>query len=88
MKTIQLEIEDKSLDAVLTLIHSLKKGVIKKYEIKDSDISDKEFQETKVYFNECLYDIENKNTELLSEQEYKKEIYTFTEDLKIKYANH
>lgn len=87
MKTIQLEIEDKSLDAFLTLIHSLKKGVIKKFEVKDSDISDKEFQETKAYFNECLYDIENKKVELLSQVEYESKMSSFVQDLKSKYAN-
>lgn len=87
MKTIQLEIEDKSLDAFLTLIHSLKKGMIKKFEIKNSDIPDREFQETKAYFNECLYDIENKKVELLSQLEYESEMNMFVQDLKSKYAN-
>lgn len=88
MKTIQLEIEDKSLELFLVLINNLKDGIVKKFEVKDCDISNKKFQETKAYFNECLYDIENKNTELFTEQEYKKEMYTFMQDLKIKYENH
>lgn len=88
MKTIQLEVEDKSLDTVLTLLQSLKDGMIKKFEVKESHVQNREFQETKEYFNNCLYDIENNKTELFTEQDYKKEMQTFMQDLKIKYANH
>lgn len=87
MKTIQLEIEDKSLELFLVLINNLKDGIVKKFEIKDSGISDREFQETKAYFNECLYDIENKKVELLSQVEYESEMGIFVQDLKSRYAN-
>lgn len=87
MKTIQLEIEDKSLELFLVLINNLKDGIVKKFEIKDSAISDREFQETKAYFQECLYDIENKKVELLSQVEYESEMGIFVQDLKSRYAN-
>ncbi|QHG91753.1 hypothetical protein CVO_07910 [Sulfurimonas sp. CVO] len=61
MKTIQLEIEDKSLDAVLTLIHSLKKGMIKKYEIKE----DGSFCETKAYFQNAYNEIKEGKAKLV-----------------------
>ncbi len=38
MKTIQLEIEDNSLDMFLSLIGSFKEGIIKKFKIDDVDV--------------------------------------------------
>ncbi|OHD97768.1 MAG: hypothetical protein A3E21_08820 [Sulfurimonas sp. RIFCSPHIGHO2_12_FULL_36_9] len=38
MKTIQLEIEDKSLELFLVLINNLKDGIIKNFKIDDVDI--------------------------------------------------
>lgn len=40
MKTIQLEIEDTSLDAFLILINSLKDGMIRSFKIDDDNIKD------------------------------------------------
>jgi len=38
VKTIQLEIEDNSLDMFLSLIGSFKEGIIKKFKIDDVDV--------------------------------------------------
>lgn len=84
MKTIQLEIEDSSLDMFLSLINSLKDGIIKNFKIEEDD----SFYETQMYFQKCLEEIDNSETELLSSQEYREEMHIFLEDLKAKYANY
>lgn len=84
MKTIQLEIEDSSLDMFLSLINSLKDGIVKNFKIKEDD----SFDETQMYFQKCLEEIDNSETELLSSQEYQEEMHIFLEDLKAKYANY
>ncbi|MDD5400714.1 MAG: hypothetical protein PHQ93_05985 [Sulfurimonas sp.] len=38
MRTIQLEIEDKSLDLFLSIINNLKDGIVKNFKIDDIDV--------------------------------------------------
>lgn len=54
MKTIQLEIEDKSLDMFISLINSFKDGVIKKFTVKESS----DFIGAKFYFHEAYKNID------------------------------
>lgn len=82
MKTIQLQIEDSNFEAFMTIVKNLKNGMIKNLEVRDSD-----FEEAKLYFQECLEDIENGKTRLLTQDEYKSKMDSFREDLKLKYAN-
>lgn len=49
---------------------------------------DKDFSQTKAYFQECLEEIQSDEAELLSQAKYKKEMHIFMNDLKSKYANH
>ena len=79
MKTIQLQIDDKNFETFMTII---KNGMIKNLEVKDSD-----FEQNKLYFNQCLEDIETNKTKLFEEDEYKKEMNSFMENLEQKYAN-
>lgn len=82
MKTIQLEIDDNNFETFMTIIKNLKNGMIKNVEVKDNS-----FEERKLYFKECLEDIENGKTELLTQDEYQNRMNSFREDLKQKYAN-
>ena len=82
MKTIQLQIDDKNFETFMTIIKNLKNGMIKNLEVKDSD-----FEQNKLYFNQCLEDIETNKTKLFEEDEYKKEMNSFMENLEQKYAN-
>ncbi len=65
--------------------------------VSESEMSDKklvdtlrdsDFYQTKAYFQECLEDMQSGEAELLSQEEYKKEMHVFMNDLKSKYANH
>lgn len=47
----------------------------------------KDFEQTKEYFHKCLSDIENGNTQLLSQEQYTNQMNDFKENLKSKYAN-
>lgn len=76
MKTIQLQIDDSNFETFMTIIKNLKNGMIKNLEVKDSS-----FEETKLYFKECLEDIENGKTELLTQDEYQSKMCSFREDL-------
>ncbi|RBQ31139.1 hypothetical protein CRU92_08180 [Arcobacter sp. FW59] len=76
MRTIQLQVEDKDFESFLTIINNLKKGMIRNFEVKDSD-----FEQTKSYFNQCLKDIENGNSELLSQEEYSIQMDRFKKNL-------
>ena len=82
MKTIQIEIDDKNFETFMTIIKNLKNGMIKNLEVKDSD-----FEQNKLYFNQCLEDIETNKTKLFEEDEYKKEMSSFMKNLEQKYAN-
>ena len=55
MKTIQLQIDEKNFEIFMTIIKNLKNGMIKNLEIKDND-----FEESKLYFNQCLEDMAKK----------------------------
>lgn len=55
--------------------------------IKNLEVKDSSFEEEKLYFKECLEDIENGKIELLTQDEYQNKMDSFREDLKQKYAN-
>ena len=82
MKTIQIEIDDKNFETFMTIIKNLKNGMIKNFEVKDSD-----FEQSKLYFNQCLEDIETNKTKLFVEDDYKKEMNGFMKKLEQKYEN-
>ena len=86
MKTIQLQIEDDNYESFLTIIKSLKKSMVKNLPIKKDCIVD-DFEQTKIYFQKCLENIENGNTQLLSEEQYTNRMNNFKKNLKSKYAN-
>ena len=86
MKTIQLQVEDDNYESFLTIIKSLKKGMIKNLAVKEDSIVD-DFEQTKIYFHKSLENIENGNTQLLSEEQYTNQMNNFKKNLKFKYAN-
>ena len=86
MKTIQLQVEDDNYESFLTIIKSLKKGMVKNLAVKEDSIVD-DFEQTKNYFHKCLENIENGNTQLLSEEQYTNQMNNFKKNLKSKYAN-
>lgn len=87
MKTIQLQVEDDNYESFLTIIKSLKKGMVKNLAIKENDSIVDDFEQTKIYFQKCLENIENGNTQLLSEEQYMNQMNNFKKNLKSKYAN-
>ena len=87
MKTIQLQVEDDNYESFLTIIKSLKKGMVKNFAIKEEDFIVHDFEQTKIYFQKCLENIENGNTQLLSEEEYTNQMNNLKKNLKSKYAN-
>ncbi|MBS4069371.1 MAG: hypothetical protein WC279_05935 [Sulfurimonas sp.] len=87
MRSVQLQVEDDNYESFLTVIKSLKEGMVKNFSVKESDAVNKDFEQTKVYFHKCLSDIENGNTQLLSQEQYTNQMNDFKENLKSKYAN-
>lgn len=87
MKTIQLQIEDDNYESFLTIIKSLKKGMVKNLAVKDGVLAVDDFEQTKEYFNKCLENIENGNTQLFSTEQYANQMNDFKKNLKSKYAN-
>lgn len=82
MKTIQLQIDEKNFETFMTIIKNLKNGMIKNLEIKDND-----FEQSKLYFNQCLEDIGSNKTKLFTQDAYQKEMNDFMKKLEQKYAN-
>ena len=87
MKTIQLQVEDDNYESFLTIIKSLKKGMVKNLAVKENDSIVDDFEQTKMYFHKCLENIENGNTQLLSEEQYTNQMNNFKKNSKSKYAN-
>lgn len=87
MKTIQLQVEDDNYESFLTIIKSLKKGMVKNLVVKEEDCIVDDFEQTKMYFHKCLENIENGNTQLLSEEQYTNQMNNFKKNSKSKYAN-
>ena len=84
MKTIQLQVEDDNYESFLTIIKSLKKGMVKNLAIKENDSIIDDFEQTKIYFQKCLENIENGNTQILSEEQYTNQMNNFKKNLKSK----
>ncbi|MCT7433530.1 hypothetical protein [Aliarcobacter cryaerophilus] len=82
MKTIQLQIDEKNFETFMTIIKNLKNGMIKNLEIKDND-----FEQSKLYFKQCLEDIESNKTKLFTQDAYQKEMNDFMKKLEQKYDN-
>ncbi|MCT7534506.1 hypothetical protein N5T95_03095 [Aliarcobacter cryaerophilus] len=82
MKTIQLQIDEKIFETFMTIIKNLKNGMIKNLEIKDND-----FEQSKLYFKQCLEDIESNKTKLFTQDAYQKEMNDFMKKLEQKYDN-
>ena len=96
MQTVKLQIEDNKLDTFLLVLNSLKDGLIKSCTINDEDKLDsqtlsymktKQFQKDRIYFKECLDDIESEKSESLNEEEYEENMNNFVNNLKSKYAD-
>ena len=87
MKTIQLQVEDDNYESFLTIIKSLKEGMVKNLAVKENDSIVDDFEQKKIYFHKCLENIENGNTQLLSEEQYTNQMNNFKKNLKSKYAN-
>ena len=64
------------------IIKNLKNGMIKNLEIKDND-----FEQSKLYFNQCLEYIESNKTKLFTQDAYQKEMNDFMKKLEQKYDN-
>jgi len=87
MRTIQLQVEDDNYESFLTVIKNLKEGMVKNLLIKEDDVANSNFEQTRIYFHKCLENIENGNTDMLSQAQYTNQMNDFKEKLKIKYAN-
>jgi len=87
MRTIQLQVEDDNYKSFLTVIKSLKEGMVKNFLVKEDDATDSDFEQTKIYFHKCLENIENGSNQLLSQEQYANQMNDFKENLKSKYAN-
>lgn len=75
MQTVHLQIEDNKLDTFLTILSSFKDDLVKSFTVsQDEKLDDatikylnaKQFEEDKAYFQKCLEDIENGESELIS----------------------
>jgi len=95
MQTIKLQIEDNKLDTFLIVLNSLKEGIVKSCTINNEDkldpqtlsyIKTEQFQKDKVYFQECLDDIDSGKSKSLNEDEYEANMSDFVNNLKSKYA--
>ena len=62
MQTIQIEVQDQYLETFLTLISSLKEGMIQNVQIDENVL----FETNKSYFQHALKEIENNTVQLLS----------------------
>ncbi len=77
MQTIQLDIADDNVDTFLTIISNLKNNMVQNIKLQ----GDVHYEETKAYFNNALKEIENGDDELLSQEEYDKQMDTFVKTL-------
>lgn len=96
MQTVKLQIEDHKLDTFLIVINSLKDGLVKSCTVDNEDKLDSQtlsymktnqFKKEKVYFQECLADIESGKSKCLSEDEYEDNMREFVNNLKSKHAD-
>ena len=65
VQNIQIQIEDKYLDTFLTLVNSLKKGIVKNIHIDEN----KQNKQAKEYFHSSLAAIEDGSEKLISHDE-------------------
>ncbi len=88
---VQISVKDDKAELFLQILQEFKSDMIEKFQVlkvnSQEDLKSKEFFNNKLYFHKCLDDIENNNTELVSSENYKKEMQIFTEKLKLNYAN-
>ena len=92
VKNITCKFKDTSIRDAILLVSKLAgiecvvdgdvDGRVKNLEIKDND-----FEQSKLYFNQCLEDIESNKTKLFTQDAYQKEMNDFMKKLEQKYDN-
>ena len=60
--------------------------MVKNLAVKEDCLVD-DFEQTQKYFHKCLENIENGDTQLLSQEQYTIQMNNFKKNLKSKYAN-
>lgn len=78
MKTIQIEIEDGYLDNFLSIIDSLKDGMIKKFEVKDDSM----FRHTQIYFQHKYDEIQDGKVKLIPFEDGLDELDEYIDSIK------
>ena len=89
----EISVRDDKAKLFLEILKEFKSDMVEKFTILNNDSekyqhdTNEEFNQSKKYFHRCLDDIENNNTTLLSQDEYKDSMKMFTDKLKKNYAN-
>lgn len=80
MQTIQIQVDDIYLDAFLTLVNSLKEGMIKSVKIDDKRFAGLDLQHeiNKNYFQNALEEVENGNAALVSHSDVWEKVSSHT----------
>lgn len=95
MREIRLQVADDKFYMVLSLLSSLKHGIIENLTIdektKDNELhlykQTPQFQKDKEEVLRCLEDYEKGEARLLTQKEYNVQMDNFLKELKTKYAN-
>ncbi len=89
MQTIHLEVKDSYVANIMTLLHSLKDGMIDKIEIQ-SDPNLKEdpyFYERREELHKLRDDVRSGKMQMFTQNEYDEDMALFMKNLEVKYAN-
>ena len=89
MQTIHLEVKDSYVANIMTLLHSLKDGMIDKIEI-ESDANLKEdpyFYERREDLHKLRDDVRSGKMQMFTQNEYDEDMALFMKNLEVKYAN-
>jgi len=78
---IQDDVYQKLVNAGVDMQSKINDYLINLANKKDNYLNSKQFQEDKAYFQEALEDIENGKTELLSQEQYDREMKLFEKSL-------
>jgi len=78
---IQDDVYQKLKSAGIDMQSKINEYLLNLVDKKDDYLNSKQFQEDRAYFHEILEDIESGRTELLSQEQYDKEIEAFEKSL-------
>ena len=89
MQTIHLEVKDSYVANIMTLLHSLKDGMIDKIEIQsDANLKDDPyFYERREELHKLRDDVRSGKMQMFTQNEYDEDMTLFMKNLEVKYAN-